>query len=80
MDPKNKEKAEKIFSQIDKLNYYKQSWENATNVRIPMIELNSPDPDKYPNVPIDLISFHILKESCLNEININTVSSILKKE
>jgi hypothetical protein len=69
MDPKNKEKAEKIFSKIDTLNYYKQSWENATNVRVPMIELNSPNPNKYPNVPIDLTSFKILKENCLKEIN-----------
>lgn len=69
MNPENKEKAKKLFSQLETLEYYKKVWEQATKFRVPMIELDSPNPDEYPNVPLNLISFDILKKNYLHVIN-----------
>ena len=80
MDPENKEKVKSIFSRIDTLEYYKQAWENATKIRVPMIELDSPNLDEYPNVPLDLISFEVLKKNYLHVINtmLNKLNEQLK--
>ena len=70
MNPENKEKAKKLFSQLETLEYYKKVWEEATKFRVPMVELDSPNKDEYPNVPLNLISFDILKRNYLHVINL----------
>lgn len=69
MNPENKEKAKKLFSQLETLEHYKKVWEEATKFRVPMVELDSPNPEEYPNVPLNLISFDILKKNYLHVID-----------